>query len=130
MSVFRIICTILFFGVCCQEAISQSIALPKEISGRWTLVAANRSQVFSLDEITVKDQSAFTAKLTWWTSDPKCTLRAEPLEGRITSTGLAFDSKTKCDVSFTAELNRESTGWAGKAITTSGTKVELELKAN
>lgn len=108
---------------------AQSVALPKEMSGRWTFAAQNRTQTFSLEEISASNQSSFTAKLTWWTSDPKCTIRSEPITGRITPTGIAFDSKTKCDIAFTAELNRASSGWEGNAFTTSGTRVELSLSA-
>lgn len=111
-------------------AFAQPVALPKELSGRWTFAAMNRTQLFSLTEISASDQSTFTAKLTWWTTDPSCTLRAEPIQGRITSTGIAFDSKTKCDVAFVAELNRASSGWEGKATTTSGNRVELSLRAD
>jgi hypothetical protein len=109
---------------------AQPLALPKELSGRWTFAAQNRTQTFSLSEISASDQSTFTAKLTWWTTDPSCTIRSEPIQGRITPTGIAFDSKTKCDVSFTAELDRAASGWQGKATTTSGNRAELSLRAD
>ena len=112
------------------SALAQTTALPKDLSGRWTLASQNRTQTFSLDEILASGPDAFTAKLTWWTTDPSCMIRAAPVTGRITPTGISFDSKTKCDVSFTAELNRAASGWEGRANTTSGTRVELLLKAN
>lgn len=108
---------------------AQSAALPKELSGRWTFAAQNRTQSFSLEEISASSPDSFAAKLTWWTSDPKCTIRSEPITGRVTPAGIAFDSKTKCDVAFTAELSRAASGWTGKAVTTSGNRVELSLTA-
>mgnify|MGYP001764358795 CR=1 FL=1 len=110
--------------------LAQTLPLPKELSGRWTFVKANRTQTFTLDDMAASGPSGFTARLTWWTSDPQCTIRGEPLVGRVTATGIAFDAKTKCDVSFTVELNRADDRWTGKAVTTSGPRVELELKAS
>jgi hypothetical protein len=113
-----------------NPVLAQTTALPKDLSGRWTLESQNRTQTFSLDGISASGPDAFTAKLTWWTTDPSCTIKAESITGRITPTGIAFDGKTKCDVSFTAELNRAASGWEGRATTTSGRQVELSLKAN
>ena len=121
----------LFFGLSLACSVhAQPAELPKELSGRWTLAAQGRTQTFSLTDVSASSQDSFTAKLTWWTTDTKCTIRSEPITGRITPTGIAFDSKTKCDVSFTAELNRAASGWEGKALTTSGTRVEISLTAN
>ena len=117
-------------SVFASAALAQPQVLPKDLSGRWTLPSQNRTQTFSLDGISASGPDAFVAKLTWWTTDPNCTIKAESIMGRITATGIAFDGKTKCDVSFTAELNRTASGWEGKATTTLGTRVELLLKAN
>ena len=130
MKIQTIVAAITIFAAIGNSALAQITALPKDLSGRWTFAAQNRTQIFSLDGISASGPDAFTAKLTWWTSDPSCTIRAEPITGRITPTGIAFDSKTKCDVSFTAELNRAASGWEGRATTTSGTRVELSLNAN
>jgi len=125
-----IIAAISIISVAYSSTLAQTAALPKDLTGRWNLASQNRTQTFSLDGISASGPDAFTAKLTWWTADPSCTIRAESITGRITPTGIAFDSKTKCDVSFTAELNRAASGWEGRATTTSGTRVELSLKAN
>lgn len=109
---------------------AQSTDLPESLSGRWTLVERNLGQAFSLSEIKAQADQSFTAKLTWWTLDPKCSIRGVPIVGKLTSTGLAFDARTKCDQTFAAELGRASSGWAGKATTTSGNTVVVEMKAN
>jgi hypothetical protein len=53
-----------------------------------------------------------------------------PITGRLTDTGLSFDTTTKCDVSFTAELNRSASGWQGKGTTKGENAVVVDLKAN
>ena len=111
-------------------SVAQDASLPKEISGRWTFPAGNRTQTFSLSEVAPAAEKTFTAKLTWWTADPKCTIRNEQINGKLTAIGLTFDAKTKCDISFTAWLNRSGTEWEGEAKTTSGPEVVLKLKAN
>ena len=105
-------------------------ALPKELSGRYVAVGTTVTQVFSLREMTQDTDKTFTAKLTWWTRDQKCVIRNESIIGRITATGIAFDARTKCDVPFTAELNRAEKNWIGKAATTDGPPIALELQAN
>ena len=103
--------------------------LPKEISGRWTWTARGATQVFSLEDIQAQG-SGFTAKLTWWTQDSKCTLRGEPITGRVVGQEIAFEARTKCDVAFTATLARSGAEWAGSAKTTNTPQpVLLELKA-
>ena len=109
---------------------SQDAALPKEISGRWTIQGTPRTQTFSIRDISAKPDGNFSATLTWWTFDPKCTLRDEPITGKMTDTGLSFEAKTKCDVSFLAMLERSKNEWAGTARTTSGPEVTLTLKGN
>lgn len=111
-------------------AFAQYSQLPKEISGRWTLQSVGRTQTFSIEEISAEADKTFRAKLTWWTSDPKCVIRSEPIVGRIDDDGITFDAKTKCDVSFTTKLSRNERGWTGTATTTSGPVVVLDLKAN
>ncbi len=116
--------------VACNCAVAQSTELPDSLSGRWTWVERNLGQAFSLDDIKTQPDQSFTAKLTWWTIDPKCAIRSSPIVGKQTAAGLTFDAKTKCDQTFSAELARASSGWAGKATTTSGNTVVVELKAN
>lgn len=115
----------LAFG--CAAASAQE--LPKEISGRWTWTARGATQVFSLEDIQTQG-SGFSAKLTWWTQDSKCTLRGEPITGRVSGQEIAFDARTKCDVAFTATLARSGAEWAGTAKTTNTPQpVVLDLKA-
>jgi hypothetical protein len=109
--------------------LAQVQPLPEELSGRWTFAAAGRSNTFSLDQIKPTGDKTFTAVLTWWTSDPACMIRKVPLAGRLTEGGIAFDAKTRCDVEFTAELNREAKEWVGKAVTKGATSVTLEVRA-
>lgn len=108
---------------------AQDAALPKDISGRWTIKSSGRTQIFSIEDISVNADRTFNARLTWWTFDPRCLIRNEPLVGRMTPEGIAFDATTKCDVSFTVRLARNENDWVGTATTTSGTPVVLDLKA-
>lgn len=110
-------------------ALAQQAALPTELSGRWVLPALNASQTFKLTDIKAVDAGAFTARLTWWTRDVRCAIQSEPVKGRLTPTGIAFESKTLCDVAFTVELNRAAAGWEGKGLTTSGAPAEFVLSA-
>ncbi|MCP5280155.1 MAG: hypothetical protein H6930_00890 [Rhodoferax sp.] len=110
--------------------VAQSTELPDSISGRWSWVERNLGQTFSRNDIKAQPDQSFTAKLTWWTIDPKCSIRGTPIVGKLTSTGLAFDARTKCDQTFAAELGRASSGWVGKATTTCGNTVVVEMKAN
>ncbi|HEY6565205.1 MAG TPA: hypothetical protein VIY86_11945 [Pirellulaceae bacterium] len=112
------------------EANAQSPQLPNSVNGRWTWVQRGWTQTFSLEEIKANPDKTFTAKLTWWTFDLKCSIRDAAIVGRQTESGIAFDATTKCDVSFTAELVRGPSGWTGKAATTSGVAIVLDLKAD
>lgn len=111
-------------------AAAQPAELPGALSGRWSWAQRGGSQTFFLDDIKAQPDRSFTAKLTWWTIDTKCAIRGEPVVGRITKSGLAFDAKTKCDVGFTAELLRGTSGWTGQATTTGTTPVVVQRKAN
>lgn len=104
--------------------------LPNELSGRYTVVGTTATQLFSLQDIVQDGDKAFKAKLTWWTVNPRCLIKDEPIVGRITATGIAFDAKTKCDLPFTAELDRTEKHWVGRGSTTAGPQLALELKAN
>lgn len=115
--------------VVAAAATAQPQPLPVELSGRWTLPSPNRSQTFALKGIAPAGEGAFTATLTWWASDPRCTIQSVPITGRVTPTGIAFDARTPCDVAFTAELDRAQSGWQGKATTVSANPVELVLIA-
>ena len=126
MNVGRSILAAVFF----VSALAQAQDLPKEISGRWTRQARGASQTFSRDNIQRKEGSSFAATLTWWTIDPKCAIRSVPITGRVTDTGRSFDATTKCDVSFTAELNRSASGWQGKGTTKGENAAVVDLKAN
>ena len=119
----------LILGIAASVTQAQE-ALPKELSGRYVVVGTTVTQVFSLQGMTQDTDNTFKAKLTWWTRDQKCVIRNEPIIGRITATGIAFDARTKCDVPFTVELNRAEKKWIGKAATTDGPPIVLELQAN
>ena len=110
-------------------ALAQQSALPAELSGRWVLQALNASQTFKLTDIKAIDAGAFTARLTWWTRDVRCAIQSEPIKGRLTPTGIAFESTTLCDVSFKVELKRAASGWEGKGLITSGPPAEVVLTA-
>jgi hypothetical protein len=125
-----LIATEVLFVLASASALAQDQGLPKTISGRWNVYGGSASQVFSLEEISQGQDKTFTAKLTWWTVNSACVVRAESISGRVTASGLAFDAKTKCDVSFSVELNRAEGSWVGKGATTSGPQVQLDLKAN
>jgi hypothetical protein len=105
----------------------EELPLPKEIKGRYSAVGTSSGQVFTLSDITQRPDSTFAAKLTWWTTQASCTVRAAPITGRVTPTGLAFDSKTNCDVAFSIELNRQEKGWVGKGSTA---MFALEIKVD
>lgn len=107
---------------------AQQTTLPKELSGRYVVVGTRATQLFSLKDITPDGESAFKAKLTWWTRNAPCDLKDEPIVGRVTATGIAFDAKS-CDIPFTVELNRAEKDWVGKGATTGGPARTLELKA-
>jgi hypothetical protein len=117
-------------ALACTIATAQAPDLPSSLSGRWTWVQRGVSQTFALEEIKALPGKSFAASLTWWTIDPKCAIRKLPIVGTQTDTGLTFDATTKCDVSFSAEISRTSSGWTGKAATKSGNVVVVELKAN
>lgn len=102
--------------------------LPKELSGRYVIVGTRVTQTFTLKDITADGDSAFKAKLTWWTRNTPCDLKDEPIVGRVTATGISFDAKS-CDIPFTVELNRAEKDWIGKGATTGGPARTLELKA-
>ena len=108
---------------------AQPPQLPNSLSGRWSWVERGLGQSFTLEDIKSQPDELFTAKLTWWTIDPKCAIRDFPLVGKRTETGFSFDAKTRCDIAFTAELAPASSGWEGKATTTNGTAIVLTLKA-
>jgi hypothetical protein len=103
--------------------------LPAEISGRWSWKEKGLNQTFALEGIRRIDAVSFSANLTWWTINPRCAIRDVPISGRIDENGLSFDAKTACDVTFTAELQRAGDGWQGKATTTSGDRVVIEITA-
>lgn len=113
-----------------SPVLAQEAQLPKEISGRWTMQSTGRTQTFAVEDISVSPDKTFKARLTWWTSDPKCVIRNEPVVGKIGDDGITFDAKNKCDVSFTTKLTRNKSEWVGTATTTSGPAVVLDLKAN
>ena len=116
--------------IACTGAWAQSQPLPQDISGRWAVHGGRATQTFALEGIQRQGDAAFTAKLTWWTMDSRCAVRGEPITGRITAAGLAFDAATKCDVPFSAELQRSADGWQGQATTHKPPLVTVDLKAN
>ena len=112
-----------------STTLAQAPGLPAELSGRWTFASANRSNAFSLEDIKLAADKSFTAVLTWWTTDPACTIRKEPIVGRVLDTGISFDGKTKCNVEFITELSRGEKEWTGKAVTKGANSVTLDVRA-
>ena len=105
--------------------------LPASLSGRWSFPADGSTQTFSLDAIQVQPDNTFTANLSWWQYNPWCAIREQPIVGRRTETGIEFDVPRKCNIQYTAELNRTSSGWTGKAWSAMrGFGLSLDLKAN
>ena len=128
----RMLALALFVAICQiapAPALAQAKSLPADLSGRWTFAPAGRTNTFSLDEIKPASDSTFTALLTWWTADPACTIRKTTITGRVTEGGIAFDSKTKCDVEFTVELTQGEKEWTGKAVTKGANVLTLDLRA-
>ncbi|MBL0391384.1 hypothetical protein JJ685_09560 [Ramlibacter monticola] len=107
--------------------------LPKDLHGRWTSKPAGSAAVtqpFDLENIQRKDDGSFSARLTWTAADAKCTIRYQPITGRITSSGLAFEAKTPCDQPLSAELARGAAGaWVGMASNKATPPVVVELTA-
>jgi hypothetical protein len=101
--------------------------LPGEISGRWFWPERNVGQSFSLEEIQ-KNAGGFTAKLTWWTMDARCTVRGETVSGQLEGNEITFDARTQCN-GFKARLARDGNGWKGTATTTGSSAVTVQLTA-
>ena len=108
---------------------AQQVLVPKELSGRWTFASAGRSDIFSLGDITTTPDGKFDANLTWWTVNPACTVRGEPISGLVSATGITFDAKTKCDVEFTAVLSPNEKEWTGQATTKGPNSVVVQMRA-
>lgn len=122
----------LYVPVLATAAVALSVSareLPKEIAGRWSLPARNVSQTFSLEDIQRKGEGMFSAKLTWWTVNSACAVRGEAIEGRVTVNGLSFDATTKCNDSFSVELNRSDSGWKGTGTSKGPGGLVVELAA-
>jgi hypothetical protein len=106
------------------DVAAQTANAPTEIKGHWLTSA--RSNSFELKDIVPAADGTFTAKLTWWTLDPKCALVDVPLKGKLTESAISFDVTTKCGVSMPVNLTRSGQGWEGKGTTSGGTPVELK----
>ena len=120
-----------FATLACEVAVAQSQDLPNSLSGRWRFARDGTTQTFSLEEIKVQPDKTFTAKLTWWQYDPWCATRALPIVGRQTESGIAFEVPKKCNISYTVQLRRDTSGWIGTASNSMrGFGLELDLKAN
>ena len=73
--------------------------LPKDLHGRWTGTPQGGrapSQTFDLENIQRKEADSFAARLSWTASDPKCSIRYQPVIGRVTAKGLALDAAMPC----------------------------------
>jgi len=106
-------------------------ALPASISGRWRYPADGTSQVFSLVDIRSQPDKTFTAKLTWWQTNPWCVNRDVPIVGQWNEWGgIAFEVPRMCGLAYLAELNRTGSGWVGKASSMSGYGLYVDLKAD
>ena len=115
----------------CAPAAAQAQELPNSISGRWRFPLDGTTQTFALEEIRSQPDRTFTAKLTWWQTDPWCATRGLPIVGRETESGIAFEVPRKCNISYSVQLRREASGWIGTASNSMrGFGLELDLKAN
>jgi hypothetical protein len=106
--------------------------LPKDLHGRWTAVVAGSkpvSQPFDLENIQRKEDGTFAARLTWTTADPRCIVRYQPMTGRVTPSGLSFETVTKCDVAISAELAQQGSTWVGKATSKATPPTVMDLTA-
>jgi hypothetical protein len=120
-----------FATLACGAAVAQPQELPGSLSGRWRFAVDGSTQTFSLSEIKAQPDKTFTANLTWWQSDPWCATRNLPIVGRQTESGITFDVPKKCNIAYTVQLRRESSGWIGTASNSMrGFGLELDLKAN
>ncbi len=125
----RTFAALVFFA--CAEVAAQAQTLPVSLSGRWSFPVDGSTQTFSLDAITAQPDNTFTANLTWWQTNLWCAIREQPIVGRRTETGIEFDVPRKCNIQYTAELNRTASGWVGKAWSSMrGFGLSLDLKAN
>ena len=114
-----------------QDAPNDPKELPKDLHGRWTpaATAGAKGQPFDLENIQRKDDGTFAARLSWTGADPRCTIRYQPITGRVTDKGLHFEPKTPCKEAWTAELARSGTGWVGMATNTASPPAVLDLTA-
>jgi len=106
--------------------------LPKDLHGRWSAKAAGSpavTQPFDLENIQRKDDNTFAARLTWTGADAKCTIRYQPITGRVTASGLAFEARTPCNQPLSAELARGAGAWVGTATTQATPPVVVDLTA-
>jgi len=118
-------------GLALAQATAPTQDLPKDLHGRWTAGAAGAAtQPFDLENIERQNDGSFKARLSWTGSDPKCTIRYQPVTGRVTTTGLSFDAVTPCKEAVHAELARGAAGaWVGQASTKATPPALLQLTA-
>jgi hypothetical protein len=106
--------------------------LPKNLHGRWTSVAVDgkaTAQPFDLENIERQEGGAFKARLSWTTADPRCTIRYQPITGRLTDSSLSFDAATACKDALTAKLSRGAGAWVGEATIKATPPVVVQLTA-
>jgi hypothetical protein len=115
MCVSRTRCAVVALLLTPVLAMAQAQTVPAEIKGRWTY--QNLSDIFTLSDIKVAPDRSFAAKLEWWTANKRCSIRGEPVSGKLTDTGIAWDMVTKapCSIPYLVELNRRDKGWGGTA---------------
>jgi hypothetical protein len=114
-------------------ALAQTPELPKNLHGRWTGTPQGGkapSQPFDLENIEQKAGDTFAARLSWTTADPKCTIRYQPVTGKLTDKGLTLDTTTPCGQALHAELVRgAAASWVGQATTNGTPPVVVDLTA-
>jgi len=126
-----VFCFLFCPALVCAQAAAQVQELPNSLSGRWRFTVDGTSQTFSLEEIRAQPDRTFTAKLTWWQTNPWCATRSAPIVGQRTESGIAFEVPRKCNISYLVQLRREASGWIGTASNSMrGFGLELDLKAN
>jgi hypothetical protein len=114
-------------------ALAQTPELPKDLHGRWTGTPQGGrapTQPFDLEKIERKAGDTFAARLSWVTTDAKCTIRYQPVTGRVTDKGLVLDAVTPCGQALHAELVRGAAdAWVGQATTAGTPPVVVDLTA-
>lgn len=113
---FRTVCSALALAGFGGLAWGQTAPLPTSIEGRWTF--RNFTNVYAIKDISAAADGTFSAKLTWWTPNPACAVKNEPIKGTVAGEVISFEATTQCNAQFSVELERKGgSEWLGKSAT-------------